>query len=174
MRKLEIKEAEVMHLAVQDEIMRSEDSRYDHRLHGILLVCAGLSCYEVAELLGHSSRTVQNWVRRFENSGFAGLQEKPRPGRPASVDEAIRQAVGHDLRRSPRDFGYNQTLWDGRLLSHHLLEKYGVTLGVRQCQRLFRRLGFRRRKPRPVIAHPDPKKRREYKKTAPSGRKGRS
>jgi hypothetical protein len=37
---------------------------------------------------------------------------------------------------------------------------------------LFRRLGFRRRKPRPVIAHPDPEKRRKYKKTASSGQKG--
>ena len=35
MRKLQIKDAEIMQLALQDEIMRSEDSRYDHRLHGI-------------------------------------------------------------------------------------------------------------------------------------------
>ena len=58
MRKLEIKEAALMRLALHDEIRRSEDSRYDHRLHGVLLVCSGLSCYAVAELLGQSPRTV--------------------------------------------------------------------------------------------------------------------
>ena len=44
MRRLGIRDADIMRLAVQQEIMRSEESRYDHRLHGILLCCSGLSC----------------------------------------------------------------------------------------------------------------------------------
>ena len=36
MRRLEIADVEVMRLAVQQEIARSEDSRYDHRLAGNL------------------------------------------------------------------------------------------------------------------------------------------
>jgi len=174
MRKLEVHNAEFMRLAIQDEILRSEESRYDHRLHGILLVCSGFSCSQVAELLGQSRRTVQYWVRRFERSGFAGLQEGFRTGRPPSLDEDTLEEVGGDLRRSPRDLGYSQNLWDGKLLSHHLARKYGVELGVRQSQRLFRQLGFRRRKPRPVIARADPGAQRAYKKTAPPGRQGRS
>jgi len=46
MRKLEIQDAEIMKVALQQEIVRSEDSRYDHRLDGVLLVCAGKTCYE--------------------------------------------------------------------------------------------------------------------------------
>ena len=167
MRKLEIEDAEIMRLAVQDEIQRSEQSRYDHRLHGILLLCSGLSCGEVAELFGHSRRTIQYWVRRFEHSGFAGLQEAERPGRPTSLDAGTRAAVGKDLRRSPLDLGYSQNLWDGKLLSHHLGVKYGVHIGVRQCQRLFHQFGFRRRKPRPLIAKADPEAQLRYKKTSP-------
>jgi len=94
MRKLEIKDAQIIRLAVQDEILRSEESRYDHRLHGILLVCSGFSCSEVAELFGRSRRTIQYWVRRFEQSGFAGLVEVPRSGRPPVLSEALLQAVG--------------------------------------------------------------------------------
>lgn len=171
MRKLQIQDAEIMKVALQQEILRSEESRYDHRLHGVLLVCSGKSCYEVAELFGQSPRTVQYWVDRFEHSGFAGLEEHERPGRPTALDEATRQRIGHDLRQSPRNIGYGQNLWDGKLLSHHLDERYGVQLGVRQCQRLFRELGFRRRKPRPVIAQADPEAQRAYKKTPPSGPK---
>lgn len=171
MRKLEISDADIMRLALQDEIMRSEESRYDHRLHGILLVCNGFSCSAVAELFGHSRRTVQYWVRWFEQSGFAGLQETPRPGRPSALDEAVRQAIGQDLRRSPLQLGYAQNLWDGKLLRHHLFERYGVDVGVRQCQRLFHQLGFRRRKPRPLIAKADPEAQRRYKKTEPPGQK---
>jgi transposase len=153
MRKLEIKDAEIIRLAVQNEILRSEESRYDHRLHGILLVCSGFSCSEVAELFGRSRRTIQYWVRRFEQSGFAGLEEIPRSGRPP--------------------VGYTQNLWDGKLLSHHLAQIYGVELKLRQCQRMFHQLGFRRRKPRPLIAKADPHAQRNYKKTQPPGQKRR-
>jgi transposase len=80
-----------MQIAVRQEIHRSEESRYDHRLHGILLILSGYSCYDVARLFGQSSRTVEYWVKRFERSGFAGLQETERPGRPTLLGEAERQ-----------------------------------------------------------------------------------
>ena len=173
MRKLQIRDADIMKVALQQEIVRSEQSRYDHRLHGVLLICAGKTCYEVADLLGHSPRTIQYWVDRFEQSGFAGLEDSERPGRPAALDERTREEIGQELRQSPRQLGYGQNLWDGKLLAHHLDARYGVRLGVRQCQRLFRDLGFRRRKPRPVIAQADPDAQRAYKKTAPpSAKKG--
>lgn len=173
MRRLEIKDADIIRIAVQQEIYRSEESRYDHRLHGIMLVCSGFRCSEVARLFGHSRRAIQYWVHRFEKSGFAGLQEAPRPGRPASLDEGIRQDIGQDLRRCPQELGYTQNIWDGRLLSHHLAQRFGIRLGIRQCQRLFRQLGFRRRKPRPLIAKSDPEAGRRYKKTPASGRQRR-
>jgi transposase len=51
-------------------------------------------------------------------------------------------------------------------------ETFGVPLRVRQCQRLFRQFGFRRRKPRPVIAKADPYAQKAYKKTGRMGRAG--
>lgn len=171
MQKLQIQDAEIMKVALQQEILRSEESRYDHRLHGVLLVCAGMTCYEVADMLGHSPRTIQYWVTRFEQNGFAGLEDRERTGRPAAFSEPTRQRIGHDLRQSPRQFGYCQNLWDGKLLSFHLDVQYGVQLGVRQCQRLFHSLGFRQRKPRPVIAQADPNAQRAYKKTTSPGQK---
>ena len=104
MKKLQIEDAEVMKLALQDEIMRSEESRYDHRLHGVLLVSSGLSCGEVADLFGHSHRTVQYWVRRFERSGFAGLHDGERPGRPGSLEEQTQRLVG--ARSSSFSYGF--------------------------------------------------------------------
>ena len=62
------------------------------------------------------------------------------------------------------DIGYSQNLWDGKLLSHHLSLKYNIDLGTRQCQRIFHKLEFRLRKPRPKIAKGDDEKRREFKK----------
>jgi transposase len=170
MRKLQIENPEVMQVAIQQEIGRSEESRYDHRLHGLLLVTTGQSCREVARLFGEDASTVQRWVRRFEDRGLEGLREGERPGRPRQLDAGQWRRVAADLRRSPRAFGLAANLWDGPLLAEHLRRRFGIELGVRQCQRLFRQLGFRLRKPRPQVAQSDPLKVAAVKKTAASGK----
>lgn len=173
MRKLQIEDAEVMRIAIRQEIGRSEDSRYDHRLHGLLLVTVGQSCRQVAELFGDDGTTVQRWVRRFEHGGLEALREGERSGRPRTLDAAQWRKLQADLRKSPRDFGLAATLWDGPVLSEHLRRRYRVDLGVRQCQRMFRQRGFRLRKPRPQIAQADPLKIAAVKKTPPPGSTGR-
>ena len=170
MRKLEIADAEVMQLAIREEIDRSEESRYDHRLHGLLLVSSGRSCTEVGELFGEAATTVQRWVRRFEESGFAGLREGERSGRPRALDDRSWSRIEADLRKDPRSLGLEANLWDGPLLSEHLRRTYGISLGVRQCQRLFRHMGFRLRKPRPQVAQADPILVAAVKKTAAPGK----
>jgi transposase len=170
MKRLEIEDAEVMRLAIQQEIERSDESRYDHRLHGLLLIAGGRSCGEVARLFGEDARTLQRWVRRFEEHGFDGLREGERSGRPRSLEDAQWKLLARDLRRSPRHFGHAQNLWDGKVLGQHLKVRYGVSLGVRQCQRLFNQMGFRLRKPRPQVAQSDPVKVAAVKKTAPLGK----
>jgi len=170
MRKLEIADPEVMRIAIQQEIARSDESRYDHRLHGLLLVTGGQSCQQVAEIFGEDRRTVQRWVKRFESHGLEGMREGERSGRPTKLDAKQWAALGRDLRRDPGVFGLTGHLWDGKLLSEHLRRQYGVALGVRQCQRIFGQMGFRLRKPRPQVAQSDPVKVAAVKKTAPSGK----
>jgi len=170
MRKLEIQDAVVMQLAIREEINRSEEARYDHRLHGLLLVSSGRSCNEVGTLFGEAATTVQRWVRRFEESGFAGLREGERTGRPRSLDERSWRRIETDLRKSPEAFGLQANLWDGPVLSEHLQRNYGITLGVRQCQRMFRQMGFRLRKPRPQVAQSDTLAVSAAKKTAATGK----
>jgi transposase len=98
------------------------------------------------------------------------MREGERPGRPATLDAKHWAALGRDLRRDPGAFGLTGHLWDGNLLSAHLRQRYGITLGVRQCQRIFGRLGFRLRKPRPQVAQSDPGKVAAFKKPAAPGK----
>jgi transposase len=165
MRPLRIADADTIVLGLQEEIRRSEESRYDHRLHGVLLVAQGMTCPEVSRLLGDAPRSVQYWVRRFEERGLAGLVEGERSGRPKRLSVSQLQEVNGALRRTPREVGLNGTLWDGKSLSAWIERRYGVCLGVRQCQRLFRQWGFRLRKPRPLVAHADPELQKTHKKT---------
>ena len=171
MKTLTISDRENMILAMQDEIRRSEESRYDHRLHGVLLVAQGATCPEVARLLGDASRTVEYWVRRFDARGFSGLAEGERTGRPRRLSEAQIGRVEQALRKTPAEAGMaDGGVWDGKTLSAFLEQEFALTLQVRQCQRLFRQLGFRLRKPRPLIAHAVPEAQAAYKKTPPTGK----
>lgn len=168
MKKLQIAEADLVILGLQDEIRRSRDSRYDHRLHAVLLVAQGMSCPQVGRLLGDAPRTVEYWVHRFEEEGLSGLVDLDRPGRPSRLNDEQYREIGEVLRQSPLDVGLDTNLWDGKTLSKFIESRYGISLGVRQCQRLFRQLGFRLRKPRPVIARADPEQQGEFKKNSES------
>src|ERR1700734_2987355 len=142
MRALTITDSAAMILGLQDEIQRSEESRYDHRLHGVLLVAQGLTCPEVARLLGDAPRSVEYWVHHYEREGLSGLTEGERPGRPGRLNEKQIQEINRVLRAKPGDAGMRVNLWDGKTLSAWIGKTYGIQLGVRQCQRLFRQLAF--------------------------------
>lgn len=152
-------------MGLREEIRRTEEARYDHRLHALLMVAQGRRCSEVAELFGDATRTVQYWVQRFEKEGFAGLYDAEKPGRPRRLSEEQVYEVGVALRSTPKEAGLRGQIWDGKTLSAYIMKRYGVSLGVRQCQRMFSHLGFRLRKPRPVIAHADHERQAGYKKT---------
>ena len=166
MKALTISDAETMIFALQDEIRRSQEARYDHRLHAVLLVAQGVTCTEAAALLGDAPRTVQYWIHRFEAEGFAGLADADRSGRPKKLSEQQLDEIGKVLRESPRKAGLTTNIWDGKTLSIFIRQQYAVDLGVRQCQRLFRRLGFRLRKPRPIIAKADIEQQKQHKKNS--------
>ena len=166
MKALTISDPSVMVLGLQDEIRRSAESRYDHRLHGVLLVAQGVNCCRVAELLGDAPRTVEYWVRRFEERGLAGLQEGQRSGRPCRLNPQQVAEIQDALRKRPSDLGLSGNLWDGKTLAAHIERAYGLSLGARQCRRFFRQWKFRWVKPRPLIARADPARQAEHKKNS--------
>src|ERR1700687_932656 len=166
MRPLTIVEAASAVVGLQQEIQRSEESRYDHRLHGVLLVAQGMTCPEVARLLGDAPRSVENWVHRFDQEGMAGLTEGERSGRPSRLDEKQVKEINRVLRAKPSDAGMRVNLWDGKTLSAWIDKTYGVQLGVRQCQRLIRPFDFRLRKPWPVLRRAEPARQKKLKKNS--------
>lgn len=65
MKKLQISDRDIMSITIQQEISRSLEARYDHRLHGVLLVARGLNCYQEGELFEQHSTTIQRWIPSF-------------------------------------------------------------------------------------------------------------
>jgi transposase len=151
-------------LVLQDEIRRNDEARYDHKLHAVLLAAKEMTCPQIARLLGDSERTVRNWIGAYLRDGLQGLVDKERAGRPRRLTAAQIADIETALRLCPDDVGLTGGIWDGKMLAAYIGEKFSVDLSVRQCQRLFRELGFRLRKPRPMIARSDPAIQHAFKK----------
>lgn len=115
---------------------RSPEWRYAHRLHAVLLVGVGHSCYQVASWLGDDARSIERWVQAFERQGVDGLKSHPGSGRPARLTPAQRAQLALDLSGEPVDLGFTQAHWSGKLLARHLERQFGIQLSQRHCQRL--------------------------------------
>ncbi|MCL4411746.1 MAG: hypothetical protein M1526_00075 [Candidatus Thermoplasmatota archaeon] len=57
MRKLTISDDKKKEII--EEIRRSDESGYDHRLHGVLLVANDMSPYSVSKVMGNSPRNIE-------------------------------------------------------------------------------------------------------------------
>jgi transposase len=167
-KRINIPDAETFKAAIQDEILRTPEGRYFHRLHAVLQVLAGASSHETARLYGDSPRAIEYWVQRLTSNGLPGLLEGNHTGRPSRLSALALARLRKDISRSPRELGYNQNLWDGLLLSHHLAQNYSISLSVRQCQRLFHQLGFSLQRPRRKASEADALQQEAFKKTTTS------
>ena len=163
-KKLMLENTDQIKREINNYFAADEDARFVRRIDVISLICNGHSINYVAGLFGINSTTVQRWIHRLNESGFQGLKDKPGRGRRSKLNDNDRLRLKSDLEKSPKDLGYDQARWDGKLLSHHLKVQYGVELKVRQCQNLFKQLGFSLQRPRKMPVGADPNKQEAFKK----------
>ena len=169
MKRLTVLGTETYIAAIQDELSRTREGRYFQRLAVVLHVLRGASAYEASHDFGFSPRAIENWVNRLASNGLNGLWDGSHPGRPSRLSALQMQGLRKELRRTPRDIGYDQNLWDGVLLSHHLEKNYSISLSVRQCQRLFHQMGFSLQRPRRQASEANLLNQESFKKTSGSG-----
>ncbi len=146
MEQLKISDPESLQQQIRSEMRKSPQSRYLHRLHCLLLVAKGHSCYTVAEWFDISPRTLELWVHRLEQRGVRGLRETTAAGRPARLNCVQLKALQEELAQPPSHYGYDAQQWSGALLRQHLSERYKSSFSLRQSQRLLRQLRHRQPK----------------------------
>ena len=123
----------------QAQIEMDED-RYLQRLYGLLLVAEGRSGAEVGRWFGVDPHTVTRWVRAFARQGLEGLRDHHLGGRPTALSVSQLQELRVLLRAAPASGNTAAATWTGKRLQQHLAQHAGIALGVRQCQRLLRKL----------------------------------
>jgi transposase len=65
----------------------------------------GLKVPQIAAIVRESEATVLRWLNRYRGEGLEGLQDAPRPGRPAEVTVVYRAELLAAVRRRPRSLG---------------------------------------------------------------------
>ncbi len=124
--------------AIRKAFRQSEEARYIHRLHGVLLVLRGLSTVEAGKLLGDPQRTISHWMIQFKKRGLDGLHDGEKSGRPQTLNPAQTKVLVSALRKSPHGVGLSGNAWTGALVSAFLDKRYGIKLTMRHCRRILR------------------------------------
>jgi transposase len=82
----------------------------------VLAVATGAGISGAARSVGVSRPTAIKWRERFAADGLEGLADRPRSGRPKTIDDA--QIIAATLEPPPASLGV--THWSSRLLGRHL------------------------------------------------------
>jgi len=124
---------------IRKEFRRSQEARYFHRLHGVLLVLKGLSTVKAGALLGDPQRSVAHWLIQYKEHGLNGLKDAPKSGRPAALNPRQMKTLLAALKRTPASLGMDGNKWTGSLVAEFLSERCNVKLTMRHSRRLLRK-----------------------------------
>ncbi len=110
---LPARDREVLRLWTRSPSMRAGLAQ---RARVVLLAAEGVGTAEIVRLVGLSKPAVIGWKRRYAAEGFAGLDDRPKSGRPRLIDPV--DIVLATLEPPPPQLGV--THWSSRLLAKHL------------------------------------------------------
>src|ERR687894_9531 len=114
-------------------------ARVVQRARIVLLAADEVPGKQIATLVGCAEGTVVTWRGRYAEHGLAGLEDLPRPGKPAQLPEALRDRVLQlTLTEPPVQFG--ATHWSSRLLASTLAGE-GTPISHATVARIWHRFG---------------------------------
>lgn len=116
----------------------------------------GLKVPQIAVIVRESEATVLRWLKRYRAEGLEGLQDAPRPGRPAEVTAGYRAELLAAVRRRPRSLGLPFSLWTLQRLVDYLAEHTGIRVSDETVRRALKQADIVLSRPQHNISRPDP------------------
>lgn len=162
MERLQILKASPNHDELVDLYRKEKHYSLKERYQAIFLMIEFKDCKTVAELVKRSLKTIQNWVNAFNKGGIEGIFPNKPPGRPSRLSKSQMEELKADVLTHPRKLGYEFSNWEGKSVSYHIKHKFGVELGVRQCQYILHDLGLTLQRPRYNFPKADAEEQKEF------------
>ena len=66
-------------------VSKERQAKQRDRYRIAVLALQGLEALQIADKVGYSRQTVQQWVYRYRDEGLDGLRERPRSGQPKKL-----------------------------------------------------------------------------------------
>lgn len=120
----------------------SKDVRVHRRATVLVCLAQGCSVQETASINSITDRAVRKIRSRWNRSGFQGLKDLPRSGRPPKADEKYRRLLVRTVQTCPLQMGYVFSVWSTARLAEHMRVKTGVSLGPARIGKILRQEGF--------------------------------
>lgn len=130
-----------------DHLSRQAVGRVALRAQMVLLSDRGQPVPAIARIHGCGQEVVRLWLHRYRQDGIAGLQDRPRSGRPPK-DALARQIIDAQAEQAPRCAGLVQSCWTVGLLTAFLATRFNLTLSPSSVRRQLKAAGWRWRRPR--------------------------
>jgi transposase len=128
----------------------TSSQRMVKRARIVLLASEGLANRRIGQLVGMDEHNVGVWRRRFETERLAGLEDRPRSGRP--------RIYGHDERvkivaKATSERPETESHWSHRLLASELADEIGISES--QVGRILAELDIKPHRVRSWLSRPD-------------------
>ena len=131
---------------------REKDRAAAARMQAIAGALEGLPRAEAARLAGMERQALRDAVVRYNAEGLVGLHDRPRPGRPARLDEIQKAELKQAVLDGPDVEATDLSAWALAELCREVEQRWGVSYHPSHMGKLVSRLGLSRRKARP--SHP--------------------
>jgi transposase len=146
-------------------IAKTKNTSQRQRLRVIRWALAGVTADEVATQTKLCRRQVQNWVRRFNGEGLAGLEDRAGRGRPCPLSTEQQAQFKARLATGPTAKDEVCSL-RGEDLQRILEQEFGVLRKLSSVYYLLHSLGHSSLVPRPRHAEADPGRQELFKKAS--------
>jgi transposase len=122
---------------------RTAPARRVERARIIWYASQGQSAPEIAAQLRLNAATVRGWIRRFNAAGLAGLEDRPRAGRPPTyAPEQVATVIATAL-TDPRALDLPFASWTLDRLAAYLSEHKGIAIRRSRIDEVLRAEGLR-------------------------------
>ena len=130
-----------------EEIQLLIDEEKDHKIRlklcAIYQVSCGKSSRKLEAFYQRSFKQIINWVHRFIKEGVAGLEEVSGRGRKCKLSiEQLAILKETLLNKSPEDFGYNTSTWNGILVIEWIKNNFVIEYKKAQIYVILKKLGL--------------------------------
>jgi transposase len=122
---------------------RTAPTRAVERARIILLASTGTRVPAIAQALEVTEITVRTWLKRFNDAGLAGLQDRPRSGRPVTYPpEQVSEVIATAL-TDPQQLGQPFASWTLDRLQTYLNEEKQIPIKRSRIDELLSAEGLR-------------------------------